>query len=132
MGLGMSVRMKNVFIDSKNKKDAVHAINKSLIEPDYKYYGRGEKTYRNLKIAIEDFAYSVEEDEEGNLSVEWDGEKYNNDEELWKVIAPYVRSGASIQFDFEHGSDVPSVLLEFEDGKITKKEAKIVWESKEI
>lgn len=81
---------------------------------------------KNLDEAFDAWRYQLSRHSEGYIDgIEFCGEKYGDDEILFKAIAPYVDSGSFIEFKGEDGAQWRWV---FKDNKVKKVRAKVSWD----
>ena len=93
----------------------------------------------DLVKALEEWRYEAEAGEKADLeklatpdrSVFGDvrvnyfsGEKLGDDEKLWKALAPFVKSGSTIEW---HGEDDAHWRYLFENGELTAQHGMVVW-----
>ena len=92
-----------------------------------------EGGFTDIVEAIDAWRYDAEPinnpygyQEVGDISIEhFNGEKWGDDEYLWKAIAPFVRNGSDVSYV---GEDGEQWRFEFEDGKVKERTARVVWE----
>jgi hypothetical protein len=82
--------------------------------------------FPTLEKLFDAWRYQGTEDKEGNFVIDsFNGEKWGDDDILYKAMAPYIKSGAKI---FCTGEDHERWMYLFKKGTMTSKTAKVVWE----
>jgi len=79
-----------------------------------------------LADMFDEWGWSVEEDEDGNINGLWfDRDKIGQEELLFQTIAPWVKSGSYVEM---HGEDGTMWRWCWENGKCSEKYANVSWE----
>ncbi|RFZ77592.1 hypothetical protein DS742_17405 [Lacrimispora amygdalina] len=75
---------------------------------------------------IKRYAYTAELDDDGNIiGLNFKGNKLAlNEDDMFQAIAPYIESGSFIEM---HGDDNAKWRWIFENGKVKKTYATVVW-----
>ena len=107
------------FVAEKDKYPAYKALRKEL----------GSKPFWNEIHCLEDvlytYCYSPKNDSGDNIcGIDYNGEKLGIEEEMFRLLAPYVKSGSYIEMVGEDGGLWRWV---FENGAFKEVKAKTVW-----
>jgi hypothetical protein len=113
MGYGMSQTDSSFFIAKKDRAKVKKAINALMVRAaesrDGKFRWVDTATVleaRTVDEQFEEWRWSTEYDDNGNIvDLVHDGEKMGDDLELFKAIAPHVKSGSYIDMMGEDGND---------------------------
>lgn len=82
--------------------------------------------FPTLEKLFDAWRYEGTEDKDGNFVLgSFFGEKWGDDDMLYKAMAPFIKSGAKI---FCTGEDHERWMYLFKKGTMTSKTAKVVWE----
>jgi hypothetical protein len=127
MGYCVSISIGGVFIPTKNIDKCLEAINK--LNQSY-----NSPPADDILNAFDDWSHPVSLDGEGITVDEFNGEKWRDQDEFYKVIAPFVEPKAS-EFNKERegvieclGEDGEKWRYIFKDGKIKHETAVVSWE----
>mgnify|MGYP000109231594 FL=1 len=119
--MGYSIFMTNVrfFIAEDNKYNAYRAFKASPLASAIRV------PIHSIEDALDYFGYTAENDLEDNIiGLEHTKDKLHDEEDLFFVIAPYVRSGSFIEM---LGEDHYMWRWVFNDGTLEKITPKIEW-----
>lgn len=120
MGYYASMTNVNFYMDKVNKRHAYEAFKKSSLASD------ALEPIHSIEDALDYFGYTAENDEEDNIiSLEHNTEKLGDEEMLFFVIAPYVRSGSFIEMIGENNEMWRWFFL---NGELKESTPKIEWE----
>lgn len=117
MGYNVTLTDSKFFIADEDKRAAFKALKERFTF----------KEARCLEEALEAFSYTPEVDEEDNIvGIDRWCEKLGYDEdEMFSIIAPFVKSGSYIEMLGEDGERWRWI---FNDGTVEEKQAKTIWE----
>ena len=119
MGYGISLNQVRFFIAEKDKYAAYKAFKQSSL---------AEKTgepIRCIEEALEYFGYAPENDADDNIvDLEHTFKNLGNEEELFSIIAPYVKDGSFIEV---FGDDGELWRWVFTKGEMNEITPKIEW-----
>lgn len=94
-----------------------------------KHFSWVDMTYVNRKTLgemIKCWRWEAQYDDEGNINgIYFSGEKYGDDEQLFRALAPHVKSGSYIQMQGEDGA---IWRWAFKDGEVREKQATVSFE----
>ncbi|MAH47424.1 hypothetical protein CMI37_16490 [Candidatus Pacearchaeota archaeon] len=146
MGYSVTVECEGVCVPSTRVRKALSAIKELMLDEltsDYSWVDRAEALkavkHENLVAALRAWRYEAEE---GDLpspveqlahpdqvfrSVNvyyFSGEKWGDDEDLWRALAPFLQSGGVITF---YGEDRAAWRYLFEHGKMTEQHGEYVF-----
>jgi hypothetical protein len=130
MGYRVSIEIGQVVIPKGKIKKCLAALNK-LFTTDARFAWVDmppERGFKSLADVFHAWRYSGTTDEAGtgDFTLDYfDGEKWGDDEELYTAIAPFVKSGATIEV---RGEDGERWRYLFEDGEANEQRATITWE----
>ena len=120
MGYNATQVKSKFFIADEDKRPAFKAV-KAV-------YGI-ESWFENCRCIedfFDEFSYSTEIDANDNIcGIHFEGEKIGNEESMFSILAPFVKSGSFIEMCGENGDQW---RWEFNNGKCSEKKAKISWE----
>lgn len=125
MGYCMSLEQAKFCIKKRNKLKALYAV-KALKNGSWVDDGALYET-KTLEGAMHAWRYVITEDDKHNVdAIVFVGEKFGDDERLFKTLAPYIENGSFLEF---HGEDGHMWRYVFKNGVMTDQTAKISWES---
>lgn len=114
MGYCIDFEAARFHIDSDQKAQALETL-KRLRPTSGGGWGNGRKEWswvsqdqvtkaETLESALEEWRFPVKADAEGNIiSIYFDGEKLGDEDQLFKALAPFVKSGSFIEMSGEEG-----------------------------
>ena len=106
------------FIAEDNKYEAYKAYRMSFL-------GSRSLPIHSIEDALKYSGYIAENDAEDNIiGLEYNGEKFGDEEKLFEIIAPYVQSGSFIEM---MGEDHSMWRWVFTDGTLEEITPKIEW-----
>lgn len=112
------------FIANDDKAEALFHI-KQMPARRFAWVDESFKKQDTLEGVLQEWRYSPSVDEEGNITdIFFEGEKYGDDLNFFKVLAPFVKEGSYIAF---HGEDGAHFRFLFENNDCTEQEAKISY-----
>lgn len=122
MGYYMSLQCSHFSIKEENKAAALKAVK----EVDYQSWSRGDHSKaKTLDEAMSCLRWPIVEDDDGNvIDINFDGEKFGDDELLFKALGPYVEAGCYIQMS---GEDNSMWRWAFDGNKCTEIYPTITW-----
>lgn len=147
MGYCVSMQLNNVVISAEKAQECLLALNTIHESPTLEAnasggsYAGGKKTevfyawvdnppatgFPNLVAAFGAWRYDAAELDDGNIQIEYfNGEKWGDDEFLFRTIAPYVVPGASIEV---RGDDDCVWRYRFHDGRVYEDSGEVVFET---
>lgn len=112
MGYCISVSVPNFNIKKENKEAALKAIQnlagQETIQighkPHFSWVNHDFYTIDNLEQMFKEWRWHPFTDQEGNITeLEFTGEKYGDDEILFKTLAPFIEDNSQINFRGEDG-----------------------------
>ena len=117
MGYNVTLMDSKFFIADEDKRAAFKALKEKF----------SFKKARCLEEALEAFSYTPKVDEEDNIvDIDlWCEKLGHNDDEMFSVLAPFVKSGSYIEMLGEDGEHWRWI---FENGTFEEKQAKTIWE----
>lgn len=98
MGYHVWCKFANITIKTENQLEAFYAIKKFVSGQNH--WGYKEEVLRRESLAefLRDLGWVPEEDQDGNIvSLEFTKEKYSDEYNLFKSIAPYIEDGGIIE-----------------------------------
>lgn len=111
------------FIAEENKYEAYRKLKKDLYDVD------GVQKARCLEDILEVYCFSPEIDKGDNIyNIDFTGDKLWDEEILFNLLAPFVKSGSYIEMRGEDGERWRWV---FDNGQFKTVTAKVVWEDDE-
>jgi hypothetical protein len=132
MGYGITLKQSKFYIDNKNRDKALSAIkrNKKIWEGVDPRWVKEIESATTLEDALWCLGWDFQglgEDGKKLQRIFFVGENLWEDEKLFRVIAPYVKSGSYIEM---FGEDGEQWRWCFEKGKLICKKPKITWVKK--
>lgn len=134
MGYYIKLKAQKFSIKKENFDAALKAIqslanNKETITDSsgrhFSWVRQGFEELDTLPAILDEWRYIAKIDTEGIYRLEFTGEKYGDDDLLFKTLAPYVEAGSYLEWLGEDGDKWRFTF----DGKVMKQtRPKIVWE----
>jgi hypothetical protein len=136
MGYCITLMDSNFRLKASKKKEALAALKKMDPSVNGRGFWDGTKQWswvdqkhinqaKSLEEALSIWRYCPEVDQEDNIiSVDFDGEKIGQEDEMFKVIAPFVEDGSYIEMQGEDGAMWRWV---FKNGEMRTIEPRIEW-----
>lgn len=123
MGYCATLEDAKFFIAEENKYEAYRKLKKDLCDVD-----RVQKA-RCLENILEVYCFSPEIDKDDNIcNIDFTGDKLWDEEILFNLLAPFVKSGSYIEMRGEDGERWRWV---FKNGEFKTITAKVIWEDDE-